>query len=242
MHTELTIGGISIDVIFKDIKNVHLSVYPPTGRVHISAPRRMSLENVRLFAISKIGWIKRHQAKIQDQPRESPREYLERESHYVWGRRYLLTIQEGGAKSTVSLGVRTLELTVPDGASPDIKEEALSEWYRAELRKRAAHLLDKWAKHLNVELRAFYIQRMKTKWGSSNPQRKTVRLNLELAKFPPECLDYVTLHETAHFIVPNHSPEFIAILDRNLPGWRTIRDRLNEGPLPCFSQPVNKDA
>lgn len=234
MNTELTIGEISVDVIFKDIKNVHLSVYPPTGRVHISAPRRMSLENVRLFAISKIGWIKKHQAKIQDQPRETPREYLERESHYVWGRRYLLTIQEGGTKPAVSLGVRTLELAVPDGALPNIKEEILADWYRTELRKRATPLLDKWAKHLNVDLRTFYIQRMKTKWGSSNPQRKTVRLNLELAKFPPECLDYVALHEIAHFIVPNHSPEFIAILDRNLPGWRTIRDRLNEGPLPAI--------
>lgn len=234
MNTELTIGEISVDVIFKDIKNVHLSVYPPTGRVHISAPRRMSLENARLFAISKIGWIKKHQAKIQDQPRETPREYLERESHYVWGRRYLLTIQEGGTKLAVSLGVRTLELTVPEGALPNTKEEILSDWYRTELRKRAAPLLDKWAKHLNVDLRTFYIQRMKTKWGSSNPQRHTVRLNLELAKFPPECLDYVALHEIAHFIVPNHSPEFIAILDRNLPGWRTIRDRLNEAPLPAI--------
>lgn len=234
MHTELTIGGISVDVIFKDIKNVHLSVYPPTGRVHISAPRRMSLENVRLFAISKIGWIKRHQTKIQDQPRETPREYLERESHYVWGRRYLLTILEKGTTATVSLGARTIELTVPEGASHSAREEALSDWYRAELRKRAAPLLEKWSRELRVELAGFYIQRMKTKWGSSNPLRKTVRLNLELAKFPPECLDYVALHEMAHFIVPTHGPEFVAILDRQLPGWRTIRDRLNEGPLPSF--------
>lgn len=234
MHTELTIGGISVDVIFKDIKNVHLSVYPPTGRVHISAPRRMSLENVRLFAISKMGWIKRNQAKIQDQPRETPREYLERESHYVWGRRYLLTIEEGGAKPAVSLGVRTIELTTPAGAGPDARAEALTDWYRAELRKRAAPLLKKWARHLHVDLSGFYIQRMKTKWGSSSPKRKTVRLNLELAKFPPECLDYVALHEIAHFIVPNHSAEFIDILDRYLPGWRTLRDRLNEGPLPAL--------
>jgi predicted metal-dependent hydrolase len=125
-------------------------------------------------------------------------------------------------------------LTVPDGATPDVKEAALTEWYRAELRKRAAPLLEKWTKQLHVDLSGFYIQRMKTKWGSSSPQRKTVRLNLELAKFPPECLDYVALHEIAHFIVPNHSPEFIDILDRHLPGWRTLRNRLNEGPLPAI--------
>ncbi|KXU29473.1 metal-dependent hydrolase [Sphingobium sp. 22B] len=234
MHTELDIGGILVDVIFKDIKNVHLSVYPPTGRVHISAPHRMSVENVRLFAISKIGWIRKHQVKIQEQPRETPREYLERESHYVWGRRYLLTIQEGGAKVAVSLGVRTLELTVPQGASPAAREGALSEWYRVELRKRAAPLLAKWAKQLHVELSSFFIQRMKTKWGSSNAMRKTVRLNLELAKFPPECLDYIALHEIAHFVVPNHGEGFVTLLDRHMPGWRTIRDRLNDGPLPPF--------
>jgi predicted metal-dependent hydrolase len=223
-----------VDVIFKDIKNVHLSVYPPTGRVRISAPRRMSLENIRLFAISKIGWIKKHQNKITRQARETPREYLERESHFVWGRRYLLTIKEGGVKPEVVLGNRTLELTVPEGAFVDNREKALTAWYRAELRARAAPLLAKWARQLDVDFRGFYIQRMKTKWGSSSPSRKTVRLNLELAKFSPECLDYVALHEMAHFVAPDHGKHFIALLDRHMPGWRTIRDLLNEGPLPVI--------
>lgn len=234
MQAVLDIGGVPVDVIFKDIKNVHLSVYPPTGRVRISAPRRMSLDTVRLFAIAKIGWIRRHQVKIETQSREAPREYLERESHYIWGHRYLLTINEGSTKPLVALGHRTIELTMPKGASPVEREAVLVDWYRAQLRERAEPVLDKWAKHLNVNLDGFYIQRMKTKWGSSNPARHTVRLNLELAKFPPECLEYVVLHEIAHFVVPDHGVHFIELLDRHMPGWRTIRDRLNEGPLPSL--------
>lgn len=234
MNAVLDIAGVPIDVIFKDIKNVHLSVHPPTGRVRISAPHRMALDTVRLFAVSKIGWIKRHQGKITAQARETPREYLERESHYVWGRRYLLTIKEGGAKPVVTLGNRSLELTIPKGSSAELREEVLSEWYRAELRERADTALAKWAKRLDVSLSSFTVQRMKTKWGSSNPARRTVRLNLELAKFPAECLDYVALHEIAHFVVPNHNSGFVELLDRHMPGWRTIRDRLNEGPLPAM--------
>lgn len=232
MGAVLDIGGVSIDVVFKDIKNVHLSVHPPTGRVRIAAPSRMSLESIRLFGISKVAWIKKHQRKIRQQPRETPREYLERESHYVWGRRYLLKITEVGVHRGVSLGSRTLELTVPRNASVAVRQEVLTEWYRCELRERAAPVLVKWAKHLNVDLRHFYIQRMKTKWGSSNPMRHTVRLNLELAKFAPVCLDYVALHEIAHFIAPDHSQRFLALLDRHMPGWRTVRDWLNEGPVP----------
>ncbi|WP_196777210.1 M48 family metallopeptidase [Oecophyllibacter saccharovorans] len=231
----LSIGGIEIDVVFKDIKNVHLSVYPPTGRVRISAPRRMTLENIRLFVIGKIGWIRRHQSKITGQAREMPREYLERESHYVWGHRYLLAIREDNAKPAVTLGNRQLLLRMPKDASADLREVMLLEWYRAELRERAAVVLAKWAKCLDVRLSHFYIQRMKTKWGSSNPARRTVRLNLELAKFSPECLDYVALHEIAHFVEPNHSDRFRAVLDQNMPGWRIVRDRLNEGPLPAIS-------
>ncbi|MFG1204228.1 SprT family zinc-dependent metalloprotease [Xanthobacter aminoxidans] len=234
MLAALNIGGIEIDVIFKDIKNVHLSVYPPTGRVRISAPRRMTLENIRLFAITKIGWIRRHQSKITGQARETPREYLERESHYVWGRRHLLTIREDGVKPAVTCGHHSLELTMPKGTPADLREAVLSDWYRSELRERADAVLGKWAKRLNVRLSHFYIQRMKTKWGSSNPVRRTIRLNLELAKFSPECLDYVALHEIAHFVVPDHSDRFLAVLDQNMPGWRTIRDRLNEGPLPVI--------
>jgi predicted metal-dependent hydrolase len=234
MDTAISVGGVEIDVVFKDIKNLHLSVQPPTGRVRISAPRRMGHENIRLFAISKIGWIKKHQGKIQSQKREPPREYLERESHRVWGRRYLLRLKEGSGKPAVSLGHRYLDLSTPKGSPADLREQALLDWYRAELREKAAPVLQMWSERLDVDLRRFYIQRMKTKWGSSNPTQRTVRLNLDLVKFAPECLNYVALHEIAHFKAPNHGDRFKALLDRNMPGWKRIREQLNEGPLPTI--------
>jgi len=230
MVHEIVIGGVSIDVLFKDIKNVHLSVYPPTGRVRVSAPVHMTIESIRLFAAAKIGWIRRHQGNVRSQARESPREYIERESHRVWGNRYLLRIREA-ARAEVALGHHTLELSVPKGSNADDRRRIVDEWYRAELRERAGPLLDKWAKQLGVSFSGFTIQRMKTKWGSSSPDRHMVRLNLELAKFPPGCLDYVALHEIAHFVVPNHNERFRSILDSNMPGWRNTRDLLNEGPL-----------
>ncbi len=230
MAREIVIGGLAIDVLFKDIKNVHLSVYPPTGRVRVSAPEHMTIESVRLFAVSKIGWIRKHQGKVRSQRRETPREYIERESHRVWGRRYLLCIKDA-SKSEVVLGHRTLEISSPEGSSREHRRKALDAWYRTELRERAAPVLEKWARLLGVPFSSFTIQRMKTKWGSSNPKRHTVRLNLELAKFPPECLDYVALHELAHFVVPTHSERFRSLLDAKMPGWRNVRDRLNEGPL-----------
>ena len=233
MVREIVIGGVSIDVLFKDIKNVHLSVYPPTGRVRVSAPAHMTIESVRLFATSKIGWIRKHQSKVRGQTRETAREYTERESHRVWGRRYLLRIKEA-AKAEVVLGHRIVELSAPKGSNAEERGRILDEWYRAELRERATPLLNKWARRLDVHLERLFIQRMKTKWGSSNPLKRTVRLNLELVKYSPDCLDYVVLHEVAHFVVPNHNERFRAVLDANMPGWRTIRDRLNEGPLSAL--------
>jgi predicted metal-dependent hydrolase len=236
MMTVLDVGGVSIDVLFKDIKNLHLSVYPPTGRVRISAPRWMSLESVRLFAISKVAWIRRHQGKIQGQSRETPRQYIERESHFVWGKRYLLTVVEGGPKPLVTLGHRAIEMTLPKGTTLTTRANLLDDWYRGELRQRADALIVKWSKRLNVSVDHVYIQRMKTRWGSSKPACLSIRLNLELAKFEPQCLDYVILHEMAHFIVPSHNEKFCAIMDRNMSGWRSVRGRLNEGPLSAFRE------
>lgn len=232
MAQVLSLGDVLVDVVFKDIKNVHLSVYPPTGRVRISAPHHMTLDGIRLFAVSKIGWIKRHQQKICAQPRETPREFLERESHYLWGRRYLLRLVEGDLGVEVSS--RSIELSAPGDASAAVRRQVLENWYRAEVRRRAAPLLAKWQERLGVSLDRFYVQRMRTKWGSSNPRNHTVRLNLDLARLPVDCLDYVVLHELAHFVVPNHGQHFAALLDRHMPGWRQVRSRLNECPLAAF--------
>lgn len=231
MVTELSIGGVSVDVEFKDIKNVHLSVHPPTGRVRIAAPARMKVETVRVFAISKLAWIKKQQAKLRAQEREPPREYLERESHYLWGSRYLLRVVEGGRPSGAVSSHRTLVLTVPRGATADKRRQVLEAWYRAEMKAALEPLVVKWEKRLAVKVKRAFVQKMKTKWGSSSPRLHHIRLNLELAKKPPSCLDYVVLHEILHFLVPNHSERFVVLLDRYLPQWRAIRQALNDAPL-----------
>lgn len=234
METELAIGDVTVDVVFKDIKNVHLSVYPPTGRVRVSAPNDMKLETIRLFALSKIGWIKKNQRKIKSQARETPREFLERESHYLWGRRYLLRIEDHYDRSDVLLGHKTIEMNVPKGATLEQKRDLLFDWYRDEVREAARPIIAQFEKVLNVQVRRFFIQQMRTKWGSSSPAKRSIRLNLDLARFEQECLRYVILHEMAHFLVPNHSARFVSILDLHMPGWRVIRDKLNYGPLAEF--------
>ena len=195
MVSEISLGDITVDVVQKDIKNIHLSVYPPTGRVRISAPRTMPLETIRLFAISRLGWIKRQQRKQRAQERETPREYIERESHFLWGRRYLLRLVDNVPRAYVAIDHRHIELGVPAGADAAKRQAILDNWYREELRSSAAELIAKWQERLGVEVERFFIQRMKTKWGGSSPGRRTIRLNLELAKKDLECLDYVVLHE-----------------------------------------------
>lgn len=239
MVTILEIGDVSVDVVFKDIKNVHLSVYPPTGRIRISAPCRMDLENIRLFAISRLGWIKKQQSKLIAQERESPREYLERESHYLWGQRYLLQIEEGDGAAGVTIRHRHIAIHVEPMAPASRRQAVLDDWYRRELRAAAVPLIAHWEKVLKLELKRFFVQRMKTKWGSSNPHRGSIRLNLELAKKPPECLEYIILHEMLHFVVPNHGARFVGLLDEHMPGWRLIRQTLNEAPL-SFCDPIRE--
>jgi predicted metal-dependent hydrolase len=231
MVTELTLGSVSVDVVFKDIKNVHLSVHPPTGRVRIAAPARMKMEAVRVFAISKLGWIKQQQSKLKSQERESPREYIERESHYLWGNRYLLRINAGERPSGAASGHRTIILTVPQGASTDKRRQVLEAWYRTEMKAAQEPLIAKWEKRLGIRVERAFVQKMKTKWGSSNPRLHHIRLNLELAKKPAQCLDYVVLHEMAHFLAPNHGSRFVALLDHHMPNWRSTRQMLNESAL-----------
>ncbi len=231
MTEQLLIGDISVDVIFKDIKNVHLSVHPPTGRVRIAAPRRMKLDTIRVYAISKIDWIKKHQAKIQAQERETPREYLEHESHYVWGKRYLLKVDEANQIPSVELRHTQMVLTVRPGNGVEKREAIVSAWYRDEVRKAAAPLIEKWEAAMGVSANQLHIQRMKTRWGSCNPRTRSIRLNSELAKKPRECLEYVVVHELAHLLEPSHNARFIALMDKFLPNWKQHRAELNRIPL-----------
>ena len=230
MATQIELAGIVLDVIKKDIKNIHLSVYPPTGRVRISAPLRMNTDTIRLFAISKLAWIKQQQKVLQGQQRESPRDYIDRESHYVWGRRYLLKVIEADAAPDVQIQHATLILRVRIDSDESLRSAVLSEWYRRLLKQEVVLQIAAWEKRLNVTVNAFFVQQMKTKWGSCNPSAGTIRLNTELAKKPKECLDYIVLHEMIHLIDPTHGPGFIALMDRFMPAWRETRNLLNSLP------------
>lgn len=231
MMAQVQLGDIAVDVVKKDIKNVHLSVYPPSGRVRISAPSRMSLDTIRVFAISKLDWIKQQQKKLREQERETPREYLDRESHYVWGKRHLLKVIESNSASEVVLKRNILLLRVRPGSSEEKKQAALEEWYRDQLKVAVPPLIAKWEPLLGIKVKRFFVQRMKTKWGSCSHGAGSVRLNTELAKKPPECLEYIIVHEMLHLLEPTHNSRFIALMDQFMPKWQFQRQELNRLPV-----------
>ncbi len=231
----LDLGELNVDVIRKDIKNLHLSVHPPTGRVRIAAPERAGLDTIRAFAVAHLAWIRRNQRKIMMQEREPPREYLDRESHFVWGERVMLRIIERDAAPTVSREHHSLSLQVRPGTSTADRQQIAEGWYRDEVRRAAVPAIAKWEALLNVSVNQVFVQRMKTKWGSCNPITCNIRLNTDLAKKPPECLDYVILHEMTHMRARTHSSEFFGYLDQLMPHWRPVRQLLNDLPLSSVS-------
>ncbi len=231
MVTRIELGGIVLDVVKKDIKNIHLSVYPPVGRVRISAPLHMNSDTIRVYAISRLQWIKQQQKKLRAQERETPREYLDRESHYVWGKRYLLKVIEHDAAPVVELKHSRMMMHVRPGADEETKRTLLDEWYRTQLKTAVASLIAKWAPLMGVKVARFFVQRMKTKWGSCNADAGSIRLNTELAKKPRECLEYIVVHELAHLLEPTHNQRFVALMDRFMPKWQFYKRELNRLPV-----------
>jgi len=231
MVTQINLGEIAVDVVKKDIKNIHLSVYPPAGKVRISAPLRMDLDTIRVFAITKLGWIKSQQKKLREQKRETPREYLDRESHYVWGKRYLLKMSEKEAAPQIELKHSKMILQIRPEANDGKKQEVLEAWYREQLKEVVPELIAKWEPLIGVKVGRFFVQKMKTKWGSCSHGAKSIRLNTDLAKKPPECLEYIIVHEMVHLLEPTHNSRFIALMDQFMPKWRFYKDQLNRLPV-----------
>jgi predicted metal-dependent hydrolase len=231
MVTQIQLGDIAVDVVQKDIKNIHLSVYPPTGKVRISAPLRMDLDTIRIFAITKLGWIKNQQQKLREQERETPREYLDRESHYLWGKRYLLNIQEDDAVPVIELKHNKIILRRRPATSDETKKTILDAWYRENIKETVPVLITKWEPLMGVKVERFFVQRMKTKWGSCSPDSRSIRLNTELAKKPPECLEYILVHEMTHLLESTHNARFISLMDQFMPKWRFYKDELNKLPV-----------
>lgn len=235
MSTEqhnITVSGLQVEVVRKDIKNLHLGVYPPGGRVRVAAPFRVSNEAVRLAVIGKLGWIKRQQAKFERQPRESAREMVSGESHYFLGHRYRLrVVYSDGPGGVVIRNKSTIELHVRPNATAEARRRVLMNWYREQLREMLPPLLHKWQKRLGVEVSAVGIKKMKTKWGTCTVDARRIWINLELAKKSTESLEYVVMHELLHLLVKHHDDKFIAIMDKHLPRWRSLREELNCLPL-----------
>jgi predicted metal-dependent hydrolase len=231
MAETIQLGEIAIAVKRKDIKHVHLSVHPPNGRVTLVAPKGTRPEVARAYAASKLGWIRDQQAKLRGQARETPRQFVERESHHLWGRRYLLSVMEEEAKPSVRVSHRSITLTVRPGSSSAKRAAVMHEWHKSLLHEVVPELIRRWEPKLGVEVAGYFLQRMKTKWGGCNHRARNIRLNTELAKKPKDLLEYVVVHELLHLIEPTHSKRFVSILNQHYPGWREARAELNELPL-----------
>jgi predicted metal-dependent hydrolase len=227
----LTVRGINIDVVYKNIKNLHISVYPPVGRVRVAAPERLNEEQIRLAVIQRLPWIRRQRRQLQQAARQSPREMVTGESHYVWGRRYRLKIIERPGRAHVELDGERLLVYIPEGTHTDSRIKLLQEWRRTQLRLAVPPLIDRWEQVIGREVPRWSVRRMKTKWGSCNRETGHIWFNLELAKKHPLCLEYVVVHEMAHLLERNHGERFTKLMDKFMPDWRSRRDQLNSAPL-----------
>lgn len=227
----LQIGDITVELVMKDIRNVHLSVYPPAGHVRLSAPLHMNKEALRLYMITKIGWIRAQQRKFAAQERETAREYLNKERHYFLGRRYLLKVVEGQGPARIELRHSELVMYVHPGARQSKKQEILEEWYRRELAALLERMVAKWEKKIGVMADEIRIKKMQTKWGTCNAEAKRIWINLELAKKPVQCIEYILVHELVHLLERNHNERFMMYMDQFLPGWKHARTELNRLPV-----------
>jgi predicted metal-dependent hydrolase len=235
MNTEphkITVGGISVQVVRKAIKNLHLGVYPPNGRVRVAAPLPVSDEAIRLAVVGKLGWIKRQRARFEAQSRQSAREMVSGESHYYLGRRYRLRVINHSGPGRIQFpNMSTMALHIPKDATSESRNRVLETWYRGQLRELLTPLIDKWQAGLGVNLTDWSIKKMKTRWGGCNPEAQRIWINLELAKKPAQCIEYIVVHELAHLLERHHNDRFIAIMDKHLSHWRLQRQELNAAPL-----------
>ena len=231
MH-QIRVSDLVVDVVRKDIKNMHLAVYPPGGRVRVAVPLLVDDEAVRLAVISKLAWIKRQRASFKGQERQSPREYVYRERHYFWGERYLLNVIYRNAPPKVIVSNKTtLDLYVRPGSDTAKREHVLQEWYRQQLKAAILPLIAKWESIIGVDVAEWRVKRMKTKWGSCTIEAGRIWLNLELVKKPPQCLEYIIVHEMVHLLERLHNERFVALMDEFMPKWRLHRSELNQSPL-----------
>jgi len=238
MRDIIQLGEIMVLMECKAIKNVHLTVHPPDGRVTLVAPKGTRLEVARAYAISKLGWIRRQQTMLMEQARETPRQFVERESHYLWGRRHLLRLVETNARPYATLDHKRITLHLRHGSDAAKRAEVMHAWHKSLLHAVVPGLIEKWQSKLGVAVSGYFLQRMKTKWGSCNAKARHIRLNTELVKKPRDLLEYVIVHEMVHLLESTHSERFVTMLDEHYPAWREARAELNELPLAAEARPA----
>ncbi|MGE4574401.1 MULTISPECIES: M48 family metallopeptidase [Parachlamydia] len=230
MH-QIDVNGITVDIVRKEIKNLHLGVYPPDGKVRVAAPLAVNDEAIRYAVIGKMGWIKQQQAKFTNQPRQSPREMVSGESHYFLGQRYRLDVIECPGPIKVICNKSVIKLHIPPQSNAEQRELVLQQWYRKEIKSLIPPMLDKWQPLLNVEAAEWGVKKMKTKWGSCNTSERRIWINLELIKKPIQCLEYIVVHELVHLLEKHHNARFKAFMDNFMPHWRLHREELGREPL-----------
>lgn len=227
----LTVAGINVDVVYKNIKNMHISVYPPIGRVRVAAPDRIDEDAIRLAVVQRLPWIKKQREQLQAAERQSEREMVTGESHYVWGQRLRLKLIDGDRRPNIDVVGSKLQLSVPAGMDDAHRRRFLESWYRNQIKAVLPTLIEKWEPVIGLKVNGWTVRRMKTKWGSCNPETAKIWFNIELAKKHPGCLEYIVVHEMTHLHERTHSDRFVELMDKYLPNWRATRDELNGAPL-----------
>jgi predicted metal-dependent hydrolase len=228
----MRIGDLQVEVVKKNIKNIHLAVYPPHGKVRIAAPETVNDETLRLYTISKLAWIRKQQRRFTSQERQSERQYINRETHYFLGKKYLLKVVEDVRSAQVEIkGQRQIVLHVKPNATREYRQDQMNAWYRNQLKALLPELIAKWEKILGLHVAEWGVKHMKTKWGTCNPTARRIWFNLELAKKPVKCIEYIVVHEMMHFLVRTHNDDYVALMDRYLPDWKKWREELNELPV-----------
>lgn len=228
---QFNLGDITVDVVLKDIKNIHLSVYPPAGKVRIAAPLRMNIDTIRIYTISKLSWIRKQQQKFLAQQREAPREYLNREGHYFLGKRYLLKVIEHDASPVVNVRHKTIELYVRPNTGLEKKHAIMEQWYREQLKEMIPAIIAQWEKKIKVHVVEFGVKKMRTRWGTCNKEAGRIWVNLELAKKPLACLEYIIVHEMLHLVERRHNDKFTSLLNHYMPHWKQHKEELNRLPI-----------
>lgn len=236
----ITVSGIAFKVTKKKIKNMYIRVLPPDGMVQITAPVSASDDALRMFAISRISWVKKQRQKFEAQPRQTERQYVSGESYYVWGRRYRLDVKYSNVRNAVSLSGNRLVMQVRKDSNANQRENTLNEWYREQLKQAVPPILERCENTVGIKTAEWHVKNMRTKWGTCNAEQKRIWLNLQLAKKTPECLEYVIVHELVHFFERNHNERFKEYMDKFYPNWRSVRDELNSQMLDYMDAPKSE--